>query len=1071
MQKLAELCIKRPIFASVLILLLVVIGTVGFAQLGVDRYPKVEFPTITVSTTQTGASAESIETEVTDKIEETVNTISGIETLTSFSKEGSSTVAIQFVLEKNADVAAQEVRDKVNQVLNDLPEDVDTPVVTKQESDAGAVIGIVLSGGNGIKELTEYADKVLRRRVESVSGVGRVDVLGGRQRQINIHLDPYKMRGYNVTATQVINAIQRQNADIPGGRIDKGDLSSTLRFKGRIKSVDAFNRVSIKAQGGGKVMLSDIGRVEDGIADAVSASELNGEPVVYLAISKQSGTNTVAVVELIRERIEQLKPDIAAAGYDMRFALDQSQYIEASIHAVEEHLIIGSVLACIIVLIFLLNWRATIISALAIPTSIIATFGLMWIMGFTLNTLTLLALTLSVGIVIDDAIVVIENITHVMEERGLSPFEAAIVGTQEIGFAVMATTLSLVAVFLPVAFMSGIVGRFMNSFGLTMAFAIMVSLLVAFTLAPMMAARILKSSKKSPADAKANDQGHGNKSHSNKSHGSSKESGFYGVIDRTYTAMLIWSLKHRWVIGIVCVATIASAPYIAKQLPANFTPQDDESQFLVIARAPEGTSLEKTSTIARRITNEVKKLPQIEYAVMNIGGGGASAARNNATLFVRLKPIEDRKESQDDVMKIVSEQIMPKFAAENLITAVTPYNAFGGGGASYDVTYALSGPDLDKLDEVSTKLVASLKKRPDIAFANTNYISGSPEITVDVDRELAAQLGVEPADVAQALNYFVSDNEISNYEEGGEQYEVHVRADQVYRSDEEGLSLLTVPSNPTGDSASAGAVPISQVVNFDKETGPSTINRINRQRQISVQVAMRPGGSSQAVMDQLQQEFKAMNLGASYRAQATGNSSEQGKAFAAFGAALLLSVVFIYLILAAQFESWLHPITILLSLPLTIPFALLSIWIFGGSLNLFSMLGILVLFGVVKKNAILQIDHTNQLREQGMPREEAIIAANRDRLRPILMTTIAFVAGMLPLIVSSGVGAGTNRSIGSVIFGGQTMSLLLTLLATPVAYSWFDDLSGAAVRLRTRIFGKGVTPQLPEALVQADAEK
>lgn len=1078
MQKLAEICIRRPVFAAVLILVLIVVGADSYMNLGVDRFPKVEFPNVTVTTTLTGASPETIETEVSDKIEEAVNTVSGIEALNSYSKEGVSIVAIQFSLDKDADVAAQEVRDKINAVVAELPDEAEQPVVTKLDTDATPVLGLVVTGTKNIRDTTEYADKVLRRRLESTGGVGAVDILGGRKRQINILLDAYKMRGYATTVTDVTNAVKEQNVDIPGGRMDQGDRSITLRTQGRLKNVSDFNNITVKAQNGGSVMLSDIAKVEDGVADVDSASELNGKPTVYVQITKQSGTNTVAVINQIKDRLKQLKPAMNAQGYDYEIVNDQSDYIEAAIHSVQEHLIVGSILACVVVLIFLLNWRSTLVSSLAIPSSIIATFSLMNYLGFTLNVITMLALTLSVGIVIDDAIVVLENIYRYIEEKNRPPFEAAIEATREIGLAVLATTLSLVAVFLPVAFMSGIVGRFFNSFGLTMSCAIMVSLLVAYTLIPSLSARVLKA----PAHAASpvhGEGGHGS-AHGDTSHQSkTKTTGFFAVIDRIYTAMLVWSLGHRWVIVLACIATILSVRFVGPHIPFNFLPTDDESQFNVTARAPEGTRLETAMAMAGRVASRIRELPETAYTVVSIGGSGQAAARNNATIYVRLKSVDQRQRSQDDMMSYVREQVLPEFKADNLRTSVGTVNGVGG-GTNADVVYTISGPDLDVLNTAASKMMAALRNVPMTTDIDTSYIVGQPEIAVEVDRKLAAQLGVNPASVASALQYLVGDNQVTDFEQNGEQYEVHVRAAEQYRTDRQGLSLLTVPTsglnngNGGNNNPATAIVPITQVVRFVNQTGPSTIQRYNRQRQITIQCNMFKGGNSQAALDSLASTFKSLNLGPDYHGEPTGRSREQGRAMLSFLSALGLSVVFVYLILAAQFESWVHPITILLSLPLTIPFALISILIFGGSLNLFTMLGILVLFGVVKKNAILQIDHTNQLREAGMPRQEAIILANRDRLRPILMTTIAFVAGMLPLVVSSGTGSGTNRAIGSVIVGGQVLSLLLTLLATPVAYSWFDDVTQFVTSVRTRWFGGGspapVNTNRAEPIVRASGD-
>ena len=564
---------RRPVFASVLILVFVVVGIVGFSRLGVDRFPKVDFPTVVVTTISPGSSPEAVETEITTKIEKSLNTISGIDELRSTSSEGVSNVTVTFVLEKDVDVAAQEVRDKVNQVLPALPEGIEQPTVNTFDPDALPVLNIAVSAPVPLVEITEYADKTLSEQIESSSGVGAVDIIGGRQRQINVLLDVYKMRAFNVTTTDIVRALQGQNIEVPGGRVEQGTRDLTLRTLGRLTSVKQFDNINIRAsEGGGAITLGDIARIEDSSEEELSASEINGKPTVQLSIRKQSGTNALAVIEGVKERLHTIEQSMPP-GYTMSIVRDESTYIDAAIHAVEEHLILGAILASFVVLLFLWNWRSTLIAAIAIPISIVATFGLMWVLGFTLNLITLLALTLAVGIVIDDAIVVLENIFRHIEEHGADPYEAAIEATQEIGLAVLATTLSLVAVFLPVAFMSGIVGRFMSSFGLTMTAAILMSLLVSFTLTPMMSARFLKAANGAGNEetiAKGTPQNHAH-------HESSRERGFFGAIDRVYTAILVWSMQHRWVVVLVCFGALFSIPHIGKHVPFNFLPTDDES--------------------------------------------------------------------------------------------------------------------------------------------------------------------------------------------------------------------------------------------------------------------------------------------------------------------------------------------------------------------------------------------------------------------------------------------------------------------------------------------------------------
>jgi hydrophobic/amphiphilic exporter-1 (mainly G- bacteria), HAE1 family len=1037
MQWLAELCVKRPVFATVLILSLTVVGVFAFTRLGVDRYPKVDLPTILVTTVQQGAAPEQIETEVTDKIEEAVNTISGIDELRSSSSEGVSQVILTFLLDKDIDVAAQEVRDKINGVLPQLPKTIQQPRVDRMDPDAAPVLSLALTADKPLRDITEYADKVLRRQLESLNGVGQVIIAGGRERQVNIVLDADRLRAYNVTVTDVARALTAQNAEIPGGRMDQGSNSITLRTRGRVQSVEEFGDIVVKASQAHPVRISDVADVEDGMADADTIANVNGTSTVLLNIRRQSGTNTVAVVNGVKE---QLKATMAAlpAGYKLRIVRDGAEFIEASIHNVEEHLIVGSLLAAFVVMIFLWNLRSTIISAIAIPTSIVATFGLIWYMGFTLDMMTMLALTLSVGIVIDDAIVVLENIYRFIEEKNDDQYQAAIDGTREIGLAVLATTLSLVAIFVPVGFMGGIVGRFMKSFGLTMAFAIMVSLLVSFTLTPMLAARWLKIQK------------HGKDGHA------SKDSRVFRVVDGFYTNLLEWAMAHRAIVAGVAVLVLLSSAPLFKIVDKNFINNDDQSEFEINLRAPEGTSLESTEVITNRVAAAIRaQVPEVSYTLVQIAGDAAKT-RNLGNIYVRLTPLEDRKRDQFVVMDTIRKDVLPPLTA-NLRTSVQPIANIGGGGSqNADIQFIINGPDLTKLDAYSKQLVARAKQFPGVVDVDTSMNSGKPEVSVRVDRPKAADMGVQIADAAEALRLLVGGDQVTTYNEGGEQYEVHLRAQQANRSTQDAVAALTVPSSRLG------AVSLDNVANFSPGAAPSDINRLNRQRQVTVFANLLPTASQAEVQTAMQDEFAGLHLGSEYRGALAGRSKELNRAGQNFILAFVMSLVFMYLILAAQFESWLHPITILLSLPLTLPFALLSIMIFQQSLNILSALGLLVLFGVVKKNSILQIDHANQLKEGGLSTHDAIVRASRDRLRPILMTTFAFVAGMIPLIVSRGVGSGTNHAIGFVIFGGQSLALLLTLVVTPVAYSLFDDA-------QQRVFGKRSARSAAEPSIQAPA--
>jgi HAE1 family hydrophobic/amphiphilic exporter-1 len=1034
MQKLAEICVRRPVFATVIILALVVVGFFAYIQLGVDRFPNVDFPFVVVTTVLPGAAPEEVETEVTDKIEEAVNSISGIEELMSTSSENVSFIQIQFALEKDGDVAAQEVRDKVNTILAELPADVDPPIIEKVDADADPVISIALSGPASQREISEYADRVLKRRLETVSGVGQVKLVGERLRQINVITDTAKLDSLGLTAADVVNALATQNVQIPGGKVTQERRDLTLRTYGRVGKPEEFGRLPVSTRNGYPVRVRDVAHIEDGVEEAESLASVGGKPAVVLQIRKQSGTNTIAVVEAIRERFEELKGQLPP-GWKAEVVRDQSKFIVAAVDAVKEHLVVGSIFAAFIVWLFLRRFRPTVIAAVAIPSSLIATFAAMQFMGFTLNVITLLALTLAVGIVIDDAVVVLENIFRFMEEKKMTAREAAVQGTKEVGLAVLATSLSLIAVFLPVAFMGGIVGRFMYSFGITMTFAIAVSLLVSFTLTPMMSSRWLK-----PKDAgESAEKG-------------TRQKGLYARVERGYMRLLDWSMAHRWVVVIVMILVFLSTIPLFVVVDKNFLPNDDESQFQVVVRAPEGANLATTQTILESIATRVRKLPGVVTTVVTIGDD-PQRTLNLGSIYVQLTDPQKRELDQFELMQRVRAEILPQYQKLDLRAQVALVSAFGG-GVDNEIMFWIGGPDLGKLNEYAQALKTELAKVPGTTDVDTNFIVGKPELGVRIDRDKAADLGVRVQDIASSLNVLVGGQKATSYFEGGEEYEVHVRAEETDRNNPAAIASMEVPS------MTRGTTPLRDVVTLSEGTGPSLINRLNRRRQVMVTANMQPGFSSQVALDTLNRTAAELKMPAGFSYGLTGRSREQGKAFTAFMIAFLLSIIFMYLILAAQFESWLHPLTILLSLPMTVPFALLSLVMLNQSVNIFSMLGILVLFGIVKKNSILQIDHTNGLRALGMPRAEAIREANRDRLRPILMTTLAFVAGMIPLVASSGTGAGTNRAIGSVILGGQLLSLVLTLIGTPVTYSIFDDWSQARVFSRlgerlTRIARRG----------------
>jgi len=1034
MQKLAEICIRRPVFASMIVLALVVVGTASYFRLGVDRFPSVDLPNVSIRTTLPGASPEEVETVVSQPIEEVVNTVQGIEELRSISGQGTSAVIATFNLKRDIDSAAQDIRDRVATVLNRLPPDIDPPIIAKFNNDDAPILTIAVSGDRSLRELTEFADKIVKVQLERSAGVGEVRLVGNLDRAINVWIDADRLAAYQISITAVRDAIRRQNTDIPGGNVTGRAQEEVLRTMGRIVAPREFNDLTVATVNGAPIRIRDIGSAEDGTKEQRSLARLNGVPTVQLQVLRQSGANTVAVIEAVKQNLARVRRQLPA---DMKLEVirDQSRYIYAALHEINLHLILGSFLACIVVLAFMRSWRSTIIAAVAIPASVISTFGMMWALGFTLNSVTMLALVLMVGVVIDDAIVVLENIFRFVEEKAMTPFEAARAATAEIGLAVMATTFSLVVIFVPVAFMSSISGRFLYQFGITAAVAVLVSLLVSFTLTPMMSARMLR-----PEDTGGED------AHSRQ--------GFYAWLDSRYERMLEWSMAHRAIVMAIAAAVSLSSIPLYKMVRQEYIPTNvDEAEFDVNVTAPEGISLASMDKIMQTIEGEIRALPLVRLMLCDAGGGFLGGV-NQGTCYVRIAPHEERffslgrlwhetlrgrpwvaftdTASQRDVMQQLRARVA-KYT--DLRVSVRNAPSFNIGSGSWDIDFVLRGPDLKALADYADRLRIRSKDLG-IIDADTTLKLTSPELRVIIDRQRAADLNVSTEDIATALRLMVGgDTEVSRFIDPSvnQEYDVQLRLSQRDRGDIGTISRLYVPHS------GAGLVRLDNLVKVERTNSASRIDRLDRQRQVSLRAQIAPGYALADRLQALNQAVREMNLPVEYSTSISGRGRELERTFTEFLWAFLLSIIFMYMILASQYESTVHPLTILLSLPLSVPFALFSLWVTGNTLNLYSALGVLVLFGVVKKNAILQIDHMNRLRHEGMERAAAIMRANRDRLRPILMTTLALVAGMLPLALGTGPGAEERRAIAVVVIGGQTLCLLLTLLVTPVAYSMFED--------------------------------
>ena len=1041
-----DVCIRRPVFTAMLVIAPIVLGLSAYPRLGVDLFPNVDLPQVTVTTTLRGASVEEMETGVTKPIEEIVNTVSGIEQLRSTTKEGMSQVAIEFVLEKSGAVAAQEIDAKVRTILGQLPEGTDAPIIDKFALDAAPVLTLAISGRRDAREITEIARKRIKEDLESLSGVGAVILVGGRQRAIQISIDTDRLQKYfNLTIEDVRQAITRENQEQPGGRIDQGPKEVVLRTMGRIREPADFAQLIVANRHGQPIRIQDIGTVTDSIEEPrglsrlwtmLSASSGPGDQAVSLIVQKQSGTNTVAVVEAVKHRLEEIRA-VLPDDVEVQIIRDQSRFIENSIHEVQVHLLLAAVLVSLTILLFMRDWRTTLIATLSIPTSMIATFAFMEFMGFTINNITMLGLILAIGIVVDDAVVVHENIFRHMEEYGLSAREAAASATAEIALAVVATTLSLLVIFIPVIFMGGRVGRFFVSFGYVVAFSILMSMMISFTMTPALCSRFLKAED---------------------GHAATKGGPVWRLVEGFYMAALRFSLAHRWLIVLVSVGVFASTPTLMKIVGKDFVPRDDTSEFEVVVTLPEGTSLERADEVLAEVEQRLRSVRGVTKTFTTIGDTSGRTARGQgevtrAGIYCRLIDLRERDYSQFEVMQD-ARRILVDYP--DLRAAVQDVAAISGSGfRQVMIDLNLRGPDMEKLQLYSQTITDWMRAQGPYVDVDTSLSFRKPEMRIVPNRERASELGVSIQAISATTNVLVGGFPVSTYKEADQQYDVWLRADQGFRDDPADIARLTVPSSKPG----IGVVELGNVADFEEAQGPSTIERFSRQRQVVVSANLEGKALGEGV-DDLAAFVKTLDLPADYRWEFIGQAKNLNDTMANFVIAFALAFLFMYMILAAQFESLVHPITILLALPLTIPFAILSLILLRTNLDIYAMFGLFMLFGIVKKNGILQVDYTNVLRSRGVPRDRAILEANAVRLRPILMTTVMLVAAMIPMAMGEGPGAASRAGMAKVILGGQVLSLLLTLLLTPVAYSLWDDLTVVFLRMtgRTAAASPAVAP-------------
>lgn len=1062
-----DICIRRPIFTLMIMLAPIVLGIASYFRLGIDLFPNVDLPLVVVTTTLKGASVEEMETSVTRLIEEAVNSVAGIEEMRSTTREGVSQVVIGFVLEKNGDIAAQEVRDKISAILPQLPLGTDPPVVEKFDIGTTPIMTIAVAGKRPLQEVTEIAKKQVKDNLETVLGVGSAVVVGGRQRALNIIIDTDKLSSLDLSIDDVRSALIRQNVELPGGRVDLGSRELVLRTMGRMQSPSEFTELIIVNRNGYPIRIADIGRVEDTFEEPRGLARFDGNNSVSVVVQKQSGSNTIAVADRIRERLEKIK-QILPADIECFIERDQSTFIRRSIDEVKFHLLLAAILVSGTIYLFIRDWRTTVIASLAIPASMVATFSFMQYMEFTLNNITLLAMILAVGIVVDDAVVVHENIFRHMEEYGTSSAEAASRATREIALAVVATTLSLLVIFLPVAFMSGRVGRFFNCFGFVVAFSIFMSMCVSFTLTPMMCAHFLKP----PTHPETNRPQRSSIARSflrifsflptmiagwairrglvrsvSTSH-SSKTGFIWQIMSGTYLATLEWSLRHRWLVMLGTAGVFLSTPFIFLAVGKDFVPRDDQGEYEVMISFPEGYSLEKSNQVISEIEARIRAMPETVNVLTTIGETNGRAARGNGdvtrgSIYVRIPELGTRPYTQFDVQKRARAILDDYPDLRTTVQDVKQIQTRGFKDVQLEVS--LRGPDLDRLQEYANQLSQWMRQQNGkFIDVDTSLSLRNPELRVLINREKASDLGIQAQSIASTLNILIGGEIVTKYKERDEQYDVWLRADREFRSNPEVIGTLTIPSSK------AGLVHLNNIAKLELARGPSSIDRYGRQRQVLVYANL-DGLSLGDAVNQVTQYIQELNLPPQYTYEFLGEAKLLAETNTNFLLAFVLAFIFMYMILAAQFESLVHPITILLSLPLTLPFALLSLLILNTSLDIYSTIGLFMLFGIVKKNGILQVDYTNVLRSRGRSVYEAIIEANETRLRPILMTTFMLVAAMIPIALGEGPGASSRASMAKVILGGQLLSLLLTLLVVPVAYSLWVDFESWFKRQRQRV--------------------
>jgi len=1011
-MSISTLSINRPVLAMVLSIVIIIFGAIGFYSLGVREFPSVDPPIITVTTNYPGANADIIESQITEPLEEAVNQVQGIRTMTSVSSDGRSTITVEFNLDLDLDNAANDIRDKVSGAIRMLPDDADPPIVAKSDADAETIFSLTVQSDNrSLLELTDIGINLFKERLQTISGISRIYLWGEKKYSMKLMLEPNKMTAKNITAPEVRTALLRENIELPSGRIEGENVELTIRTFGRLSTEEEFNNLIIREENGEIIRMKDIGSAEMRPENERALLRGNkGVPMIGIAIQPQPGANYIEIVDEIYKKINEISVDLPE-DIHLGVAMDTTENIRKSIAEVKETVLISFLLVVLVVFMFLRNWRTTLVPIIAIPISLIGTFFVMYLMDFSINILTLLAIVLTTGLVVDDAIVVMENI-YTKIERGMKPKKAAIEGANEIIFAILATTITLTAVFMPVIFLDGLTGRLFREFGVVVAGSVIISSFVSLTLTPMMSSRMLKKTE-------------------NKSKIFLRSERFFNGLTRGYKRSLIAFMRRPWQAFIYMALIIGSIFFFGSQLQSELAPMEDKGRLMIMATAPEGTSFERMDKFQEKIIAYVDTLAERKNILAVTSPGFGSSISTNAG-FVRLNlvPKGERKKSQDQLANEISAKLKDFNFAR---TFVVQEQTIGGGRMSgLPVQYVLQAPTLEKLEEVLPEFMDQVRQSPVFAMSDVNLKFNKPELQVTINREKASTVGVSVMDIAQTMQLYFSGQRYGYFIKDGKQYEVIGQAHKEFRNEPSDLQEINVRSK------SGELIPLSNLVDIKDESSPPQLYRYNRYVSATVSAAPVPGktiGDGIKEMDRIAEEL----LDASFTTSLSGTSKEfmesGGSLIFAFGLALIL----VYLVLAAQFESFRDPITIMLTVPLALAGAVLTLWIFGHTLNIFSQIGIIVLVGLVTKNGILIVEFANQRKQAGLTLKSAIIDASSERFRPILMTSLATILGALPIALALGDAATSRVPMGLAIIGGLTFSLVLTLYIIPGLYIYISS--------------------------------